>query len=57
MEDKRTIEEFQSQKGTKNPVFAGTKAANGWKTGKVVSEQEYDAAVKAFCSAPMDGRR
>ena len=50
-----TIEELKAQKDTSNAVFAGVKTANGWGTGKMVTEQEYDAAVKAFNDAPMDG--
>ena len=53
--DYMTIEELKAQKDTSNAVFAGVKTANGWGTGKMVTEQEYDAAVKAFNDAPMDG--
>lgn len=49
--DYMTIEELKAQKDTSNAVFAGVKTANGWGTGKMVTEQEYDAAVKAFNDA------
>ena len=52
----KSIEDFKQKKGTPDAVFAGIKAANGWQTGKMVTEQEYDAAQKAFYDAPMDGR-
>ena len=44
---------------TQKPVeaWAEHKAFKGWKTGKSVTEAEYDAAVKAFCKAPADGRK
>ena len=51
--DYMTIEESKAQKDTSNAVFAGVKTANGWGTGKMVTEQEYDAAVKAFNDAPI----
>ena len=47
--DYMTIEELKAQKDTSNAVFAGVK------TAKMVTEQEYDAAVNAFNDAPMDG--
>lgn len=51
----KSIEEMKQEKSTPDAVYAGVKAYSGWKTGKIVSEAEYDAAVKAFESAPMDG--
>ena len=53
--DYMTIEELNAQKNTSNAVFAGVQTANGWGTGKMVTEEEYDAAVNAFNDAPMDG--
>lgn len=50
------IEELRERHETPDAVFEGVKAANGWKTGKVVTDAVYVAAVKAFGSAPMDGR-
>lgn len=50
------IEELKERKETPDAVFEGVKAANGWKTGKMVSEKIYEDAVAAFKNAPMDGR-
>ncbi len=51
-----TIEELKVTKDTPDAVFEGVKAANGWRTGKMVTEKAYIEAVKAFEAAPMDGR-
>lgn len=49
------IEELKSMKGTPDAVFEGMKAASGWRGGKMVTEQEYDATEKEFLNAPMGG--
>lgn len=49
----KPIEELKQEKGTPDAVYAGMKAYSGWKTGKTVTEVQYDAAVKAFASAPI----
>lgn len=36
-------------------VFAGICAAQGWKSGKSVTEAEFLGAVQAFNAAPMGG--
>lgn len=36
-------------------IFAGVCAAQGWKSGKFVTEDEFLAAVKQFTEAPMSG--
>lgn len=51
------IEELQAREETSDAVFEGVKAANGWKTGKMVTDREYKEAVEAFEKAPMDGRK
>lgn len=51
-----TIEELKVTKDTPDAVFEGVKAANGWRTGKMVTEKAYIEAVEAFGAAPMDGR-
>ncbi len=51
------IEELRAKEETPDAVFEGVKAANGWKTGKMVTEKEYKEAVGAFEKAPMDGRK
>ncbi len=53
----KAIEELKGIKDTPDAVFEGAKAANGWKTGKMVTEEEYESAVKAFGEAPIDGRK
>lgn len=54
--DYATVEELKAKRNTPDAVFEGTKAANGWKPGKMVTEKEYLQAVEAFMTAPMDGR-
>lgn len=54
---RRTAEEWrdeQANQGAKHPggwdaagVYAMAKALSGWPTGKLLTEAEYDAAVKA----------
>lgn len=50
-----TIEELKEVKNTSDTVFEGIKAVSGWRSGKMVTEQEYDAAEKTFLNAPMSG--
>lgn len=54
--DYEKIEDLQARYGTSAAVFAGVKAAQGWKQGRMVTAEEYEAAVEAFAKAPMDGR-
>lgn len=51
-----TIEEWKAMQGTPDAVFEGTKAAEKWKTGKQVTEEEYIKACTLFGNAPADGR-
>lgn len=51
-----TIEALKAKFGTSDAVFSGAKMANGWKAGRVMTEKDYQEAVKAFEKAPMDGR-
>ena len=53
----KPVEAWAEHKATDAATLAGVKAFKGWKTGKSVTEAEYDAAVKAFCKAPADGRK
>lgn len=55
-EEYTAIEELREREGTPDAVFEGTKAANGWNTGKMVTPNAYKEAVCAFEKAPMDGR-
>ena len=50
------IETWKNQDNTPDAVFEGVKAANGWKTGKQVTEKAYKEAVEQYNKAPMDGR-
>ncbi len=52
----KSIETLKNQENTPDSVFEGVKAANGWKTGKQVTEKNYKDAVEQFNKAPMDGR-
>ena len=50
-----TIEQLRSEKNVNRAVFAGVCAAEGWKPGKTVTEEEFLGAVEKFTSAPMSG--
>ncbi len=50
-----TIEQLRSEKKINRAVFAGVCAAEGWKPGKTVTEEEFLEAVEKFTSAPMSG--
>lgn len=57
MTDFKKIEELKNQEKTSDAVFEGMKAANGWKTGKEITAEDYRKAVDAFNKAPIDGRQ
>lgn len=50
------IEELKVIKETPDTVFEGVKAMMEWTSGRQVTEEEYDAAVTEFNSAPIGGR-
>lgn len=52
----KSIEQLKREFNVSDAVFEGTKAANGWKSGRQVEEQEFKEACEAFRSAPVDGR-
>lgn len=53
-----SIEALKNKSKTSEPVYSGTCTAKGWGPGKQVTEEEYNTAVKEFCTAPMGkGRR
>ena len=52
-----SIEELKQKLGVPDAVFEGTKAANGWKNGRQVTEKEFQEACEAFRRAPVDGSR
>lgn len=49
------IEQLKQELGVSDAVFEGTKAANGWKSGRQVEEQEFKEACEAFRKAPVNG--
>jgi len=50
------LEELRRNFGVSRAVFAGTCSANGWKPGKLLTGDEFMAAVSKFSGSPMDGR-
>ena len=38
-------------------TYAGVCAANGWRPGKAMTEDEFLAAVAKFNNSPMNGRK
>ena len=51
------VGQLRMKLGISRAVFAGVCAAEGWKSGKSVTEAEFLAAVEKFTSAPMNGGR
>ena len=51
----KSIEQLKQELGVSDAVFEGTKAANGWKSGRQVEEQEFKEACEAFRKAPAGG--
>ncbi len=53
-----SIEKLKQKLGVSDAVFEGTKAANGWKSGRQVEEKkEFKEACEAFRKAPVDGSK
>lgn len=50
------LDELRRKYGVNRAVFAGVCSANGWKPGKMLTGEEFLAAVSKFNGAPMDGR-
>lgn len=50
------IEELRKKHKIGRAIFAGVCAANGWRPGKQISEDDFLQAVAAFAGAPADGR-
>ena len=53
----KSIEELKQKLGVSDAVFEGTKAANGWKSGRQGDEQEFKEACEAFRKAPVNGSK
>ena len=49
------LDELRSKHGVNRAVFAGVCAANDWKPGKAVAEEEFLEAVSKFTKGPMSG--
>lgn len=52
-----SIEKLKEKNKTPDKVFEGVKAAEKWKTGKAVSQEVYETALKGFLESPMGGKR
>lgn len=52
-----TIEVLGKRLATASWVLAGVCEANGWGSGKEMTEAEYKAAVSAWLRMPMSGRK
>lgn len=50
------IEKLKEDCQTKDYVFSGMMAANGWRSGKQVTKEEYVKAEAAFLKAPIGGK-
>lgn len=53
----KAIEELAAELGTPPWVFEAVKVRQNWAAGKVVTEQEYKAAVNDFLKGRMVSRR
>lgn len=51
------INELMKTKKISRALFAGLCAAENWRPGKMVTEKEFDDAVKRFSQSPIDGRK
>lgn len=51
----KPIEELRKKHKTGRAVFAGACAVNGWKPGKVMSDEDYVAGVAKFTKGPTNG--
>ena len=51
----KPIEELRKKHKTGRAVFAGACAVNGWKPGKVMTDEDYVAGVEKFTKGPTNG--
>jgi hypothetical protein len=51
-----TVEEHAKKQKVTAPILAAVMQKANWSSGKRVSREEFENAVKAFLSAPMGGR-
>lgn len=50
------IDELRKNHKIGTAIFAGVCAAQDWRPGKQISEEEFVRAVESFTDAPMDGK-
>lgn len=53
----RPVEEWAKEKGVDPIFYEGAKVSMGWKSGKAVTEKDFDAAMDGFINGPADGRK
>ena len=51
------INTLREQHKVGRATYAGVCAANGWRPGKAMTEDEFLAAVAKFNNSPMNGRK
>ncbi len=49
------IEDLKTKNNTPEHVYSGVCAKMNWKSGKAVTEKEYQAAIEAFLKSPING--
>lgn len=50
------IGELRKQKKISQAIFAGVCSVNGWRPGKVITEEEFLSEVTKFTGAPINGK-
>lgn len=48
----KPLEELRRAQGTGAAVFAGACAMNGWRAGKLLSEEAYREGIRRFADSP-----
>ncbi|MEA4892645.1 MAG: hypothetical protein VB085_08805 [Peptococcaceae bacterium] len=51
------VQTLKQRKRTRDSVFAGAAAAEGWRPGRALTEKEYDAAISRFLRQAAGGGR
>jgi hypothetical protein len=52
-----SIEELKEKNKTPDRIFEGITAAENWKTGKAVTQEDYEKALEGFLKSPMGGKK
>lgn len=55
--EQKTVEEWMIINQTPEAVFHGVLADRGWRSGRMLTNEEYVNAVYAFLQGGMDGRK